>query len=118
MRLFFVFLFALFSVVNCYKILIYNPKFGISHVTFSGKIADTLAAAGHEIVVYQPELRAEITFTGSKHKSIRYISMPRNESGDEVLKLSNSMQSIQDRMWEEQSITKMIGVSFGGFFGI
>uniref|UniRef100_A0A914PUN9 glucuronosyltransferase n=1 Tax=Panagrolaimus davidi TaxID=227884 RepID=A0A914PUN9_9BILA len=110
MRLFFVFLFALFSVVNCYKILIYNPKFGISHVTFSGKIADTLAAAGHEVVVYQPELRAEITFTGSKHKSIRYISMPRNESGGEVLKLSNTMQAIQDRMWEEQSMTKMISM--------
>lgn len=41
---------ALFLCVSSYKILIYNPKFGISHVTFAGKIADTLAGAGHEVV--------------------------------------------------------------------
>jgi hypothetical protein len=72
--------FTLFYCVSSYKILFYNPKFGISHVTFTGKIADTLAAAGHEVVVYQPILNENITFTGSKHKSIRYYSMPKNYS--------------------------------------
>ena len=36
--------------ISGYKILIFNPKFGVSHVTFTGKIADTLAAAGHDVV--------------------------------------------------------------------
>uniref|UniRef100_A0AC35GC96 Glucuronosyltransferase n=1 Tax=Panagrolaimus sp. PS1159 TaxID=55785 RepID=A0AC35GC96_9BILA len=35
-----------------------------------GKIADTIAAAGHDVVVYQPILNEDITFTGSKHKKI------------------------------------------------
>uniref|UniRef100_A0AC34FDM2 Glucuronosyltransferase n=1 Tax=Panagrolaimus sp. ES5 TaxID=591445 RepID=A0AC34FDM2_9BILA len=39
----------LFSVTFGYKILLYNPKFAQSHVTFTGKLADTLAAAGHEV---------------------------------------------------------------------
>jgi hypothetical protein len=33
-----------------YKILVYSPKYGISHVSFMGKIADILVKAGHEVV--------------------------------------------------------------------
>ena len=43
-------LLSLFFNVDSLKILVFNPKFGGSHVGFMGKIADTLADAGHEVV--------------------------------------------------------------------
>uniref|UniRef100_A0A7E4ZZ45 Glucuronosyltransferase n=1 Tax=Panagrellus redivivus TaxID=6233 RepID=A0A7E4ZZ45_PANRE len=48
-----VFLSVLFFAftVNGYKILIYNPKLGQSHVNFMGKLADVLVNAGHAISV-------------------------------------------------------------------
>jgi len=85
-----------------YKILIFNPKFGISHVTFSGKIADTLAAAGHDVVVYQPVLNENISFTGSKDASIRYYTKPRNFS----LLSDFSMAGVQGLLWQENSFSK------------
>lgn len=45
-----VFLYSLIALNYGAKILVFNPKFGISHVTFTGKIADTLAHAGHDVV--------------------------------------------------------------------
>jgi len=85
-----------------YKILIFNPKFGISHVTFSGKIADTLAAAGHDVVVYQPVLNENISFTGSKHPSIRYYNKPRNFS----FLTDFSVSGLQGLLWQENSFSK------------
>ena len=41
----------LVNVSDGYKILIFNPKFGGSHVAFSGKFADILASAGHDVVI-------------------------------------------------------------------
>uniref|UniRef100_A0A0M3HRW5 Glucuronosyltransferase n=1 Tax=Ascaris lumbricoides TaxID=6252 RepID=A0A0M3HRW5_ASCLU len=35
-----------------YKILIYAPKLFHSHVNFLGNIADTLVAAGHDVVSF------------------------------------------------------------------
>ncbi|CAJ0603737.1 unnamed protein product [Cylicocyclus nassatus] len=46
----------LLVVVNSYKILVVNPKIGYSHMNFMGKIADTLADAGHDVVTLQPTL--------------------------------------------------------------
>ena len=43
----------LFDVLECYKILVYNPKWGGSHVTFMGKTADILANAGHDVVRFE-----------------------------------------------------------------
>lgn len=36
--------------VSAHKFLVYNPRFGKSHVLFMGKLADLLAEAGHEVV--------------------------------------------------------------------
>ena len=38
------------GVSEAYKILVFSPSIGHSHVMFSGKIADTLVEAGHEVV--------------------------------------------------------------------
>lgn len=44
---------TLFNVIYAYKILVYNPKFGKSHVMLTGKIADIIAKAGHEVVGFE-----------------------------------------------------------------
>ncbi|KAE9548342.1 hypothetical protein FO519_008447 [Halicephalobus sp. NKZ332] len=99
----FIFALLLFIVPSDgYKILVFNPKFGISHVTFTGKIADTLAAAGHEVVVYQPVLNENISFTGSKDPSIRYYNKPRNFS----FLPDFSLNRVQGVLWQENSFSK------------
>ncbi|KAK5985308.1 hypothetical protein GCK32_021548, partial [Trichostrongylus colubriformis] len=45
-----IYLLALFSGCNPYKILVMNPKYAYSHMNIMGKIADTLVEAGHEVV--------------------------------------------------------------------
>uniref|UniRef100_A0AC35G852 Glucuronosyltransferase n=1 Tax=Panagrolaimus sp. PS1159 TaxID=55785 RepID=A0AC35G852_9BILA len=101
-------LFVFFQCICSYKILLYNPKFGISHVTFTGKIADTLAAAGHDVVVYQPIMDDRITFTGSKNRNIRYFTMPKNPHLKNVFENDTK----QDNIWEEESFAKMKKVIF------
>ena len=52
----FVVLFSLYYVFNSiesYKVLVYTPILGHSHVKFMGSIADTLAEAGHDVVKSQ-----------------------------------------------------------------
>lgn len=39
-----------FHLVESYKILVYNSKFGHSHSTFLGQITDILADTGHNVV--------------------------------------------------------------------
>ncbi|KAF8374232.1 hypothetical protein PRIPAC_80661 [Pristionchus pacificus] len=49
MRLTLLFLTFLTFSANCYKILVYGPKFGHSMSSFLGSIADTLVDAGHDV---------------------------------------------------------------------
>uniref|UniRef100_A0AC34R6N1 UDP-glucuronosyltransferase n=1 Tax=Panagrolaimus sp. JU765 TaxID=591449 RepID=A0AC34R6N1_9BILA len=98
-----IFVVSFLTLAECYKILIYNPKFGISHVNFMGKIADILAQGGHDVVIYQPVLNENITFSGSKHKSIRYYNKPRNFS----VAPDFTMSRFQSILWQEQSFMKM-----------
>jgi len=72
--------FTLSAFAERLKILYFNPRYAKSHVTFNGKIADILAAAGHDVVVYQPIVNEEIKVTGSSHENVRYYFKHRNES--------------------------------------
>uniref|UniRef100_A0A1I7T4K6 glucuronosyltransferase n=1 Tax=Caenorhabditis tropicalis TaxID=1561998 RepID=A0A1I7T4K6_9PELO len=53
MRLFLILstLFALFSNVVPYNYLVVSPVFGYSHLKFMSKVADTLANAGHNVII-------------------------------------------------------------------
>ncbi|KAI1712431.1 UDP-glucoronosyl and UDP-glucosyl transferase domain-containing protein [Ditylenchus destructor] len=49
---------AIFSTLvsaNAYKILFFAPSLGKSHLIFQSRIADAIAKAGHEVVMFEPE---------------------------------------------------------------
>uniref|UniRef100_A0A7E4USQ7 UDP-glucuronosyltransferase n=1 Tax=Panagrellus redivivus TaxID=6233 RepID=A0A7E4USQ7_PANRE len=71
-------LLALLAVSGAaFKILFFIPLFGISHVNFSGRLADIIAQAGHEVVVYQPVLDDSIKTKGFKSPNItKYFTLP------------------------------------------
>ena len=46
----FLLLFYFINYADSYKILVYSPLIGHSHVKFMGSIADTLAEAGNDVV--------------------------------------------------------------------
>ncbi|KIH50879.1 UDP-glucoronosyl and UDP-glucosyl transferase [Ancylostoma duodenale] len=53
-------------VVASYKILIFAPKFGISHMIFLSKVADTLVDAGHNVTVYSPNIHPDARMMATK----------------------------------------------------
>ncbi|KAI1692113.1 UDP-glucoronosyl and UDP-glucosyl transferase domain-containing protein [Ditylenchus destructor] len=103
MRAAFLLLLLAKSIV-AYKVLVYNPKFGGSHVSFAGKIADILASAGHDVVVYQPILIESIAFSGTKNKNVRYYIKEKNHSFAPDFSLESAQET---RLWQEESFSKM-----------
>uniref|UniRef100_A0A914WMG1 glucuronosyltransferase n=1 Tax=Plectus sambesii TaxID=2011161 RepID=A0A914WMG1_9BILA len=61
------FLLAVASLQLCtaYKILVYSPGISNSHLMFNGRIADLLINAGHDMLIYKPELMARANKNGS-----------------------------------------------------
>ena len=96
--------YCLFLRTDGYKILIYNPRFGASHVSFTGKIADILAGAGHDIVVYQPILERTLTMNGSSNPNIRVITSQYDPS------VPGHLEN-QENLWKDDTIAKIIDVS-------
>ena len=100
-----VILFTLLHFTEGYKILVYNPRFGASHVSFMGKIADILADAGHNVVVYQPILEKLVTKNGSSNPTIRLFTS-RYESKEPGL------IGKQGQFWGDDTFSKLIIVIF------
>ncbi|KAI6224096.1 UDP-glucuronosyltransferase [Aphelenchoides besseyi] len=51
--------------------MFYNPRFGLSHVNYIGKLADILAdKGGHEIITYQPINNQHLNKTGTKRSKM------------------------------------------------
>ncbi|VDK28525.1 unnamed protein product [Gongylonema pulchrum] len=65
---YFVYYFFVICLVplNGYKILVFNPRFGKSHVRFMGNIADTLVEAGHDVTQFAPILNPVADTNGSR----------------------------------------------------
>ncbi|WKY14451.1 hypothetical protein Q1695_000192 [Nippostrongylus brasiliensis] len=55
---------------STYKILVFAPKFGISHMKFMAKVADTLVEAGHDVVVYSPNVKPHVQKISTKAVAI------------------------------------------------
>uniref|UniRef100_A0AC34PWG1 Glucuronosyltransferase n=2 Tax=Panagrolaimus sp. JU765 TaxID=591449 RepID=A0AC34PWG1_9BILA len=96
-------IFLLIGITGGYKILYYIPRFCKSHVNFNGKIADVLAAAGHDVVVYQPIVDETMKETGSHVKTVRYYFKAKNES----LKVDGTLGSQQGLVWKNEGLKKM-----------
>ncbi|PAV89505.1 hypothetical protein WR25_06166 isoform E [Diploscapter pachys] len=115
MKIFFV-LFSLYYVFNSiesYKILVYTPLFGHSHVKFMGSIADSLAEAGHDVTVLMPLLEVH---HGNK-TGVTLVKKVILYPGDErSVELTNKFGGTQEEsgkfnMWElESSFSSMIGM--------
>ncbi|GMT14725.1 hypothetical protein PFISCL1PPCAC_6022, partial [Pristionchus fissidentatus] len=62
-----------FSRIQSFNILVYIPKFAISHINFMGKLADTLVEAGHNVTALVSEMDANLP-DGTKKANIIRIS--------------------------------------------
>ncbi|KAH7723240.1 UDP-glucoronosyl and UDP-glucosyl transferase family protein [Aphelenchoides avenae] len=78
--------------VGAHKYLVYNPRFGKSHVLFMGKLADLLAEAGHEVVVYQPIMTTDFNITGSR--------LPRIVTRDCDVEVPD-IESMREQLWDK-----------------
>uniref|UniRef100_A0A914XED4 UDP-glucuronosyltransferase n=1 Tax=Plectus sambesii TaxID=2011161 RepID=A0A914XED4_9BILA len=56
---------ASLQVCAAYKILVYSPGMSNSHLMFNGRIADLLISAGHDVLIYKPELNPLANTNGS-----------------------------------------------------
>lgn len=88
-----------------YKILVYNPRLAGSHTMFSGKIADILAEAGHDVAVYQPIFDEKMTKSGSNNKKIRFYELKNVHVPSRIFEQGSML-------WEDDSFAKLLEVSF------
>ncbi|CAJ0582494.1 unnamed protein product, partial [Mesorhabditis spiculigera] len=58
------------------KILVYSPSISPSHILSNGRIAETLAEAGHEVVVLIPELLKSLANYTAGIKNAKIIRIP------------------------------------------
>uniref|UniRef100_A0A0N5B9C5 glucuronosyltransferase n=1 Tax=Strongyloides papillosus TaxID=174720 RepID=A0A0N5B9C5_STREA len=82
---------------NAYKILIFNPKFGHSHVNFFGQIADILADAGHNVTVIAADMNPLIKHPGTKKANIYHIP------GDPIVANLLTNKTKLGQIWETSS---------------
>ncbi|KAF8374864.1 hypothetical protein PRIPAC_81293 [Pristionchus pacificus] len=59
------------TCIHSFKILVYIPKFAISHINFMGKIADTLVEAGNDVTALISEMDASLPDGTKKAKILR-----------------------------------------------
>uniref|UniRef100_A0A7E4URZ0 glucuronosyltransferase n=1 Tax=Panagrellus redivivus TaxID=6233 RepID=A0A7E4URZ0_PANRE len=55
---------------NAAKILLYTPSISPSHIVMSGRMADILIDAGHDVVLFIPEYDPAVTLNGTKKAKI------------------------------------------------
>ncbi|GMS91290.1 hypothetical protein PENTCL1PPCAC_13465, partial [Pristionchus entomophagus] len=61
-----------FHFSHSHKILVYIPKFAISHINFMGKLAETLVDAGHNVTALVSEMDANL-LDGTRTTSINRV---------------------------------------------
>ncbi|VDO44058.1 unnamed protein product [Haemonchus placei] len=76
------------TLCNAYKVLVINPKMGYSHMNFMGRLADTIAEAGHEVVTLQPVMDGSLASNGTtKSRLIQrgpFADMARPTNSDDM----------------------------------
>ncbi|KAK0426609.1 hypothetical protein QR680_009803 [Steinernema hermaphroditum] len=75
------YLLATLSVCASFKVLVYSPRLGRSHVNFLGKIADVLVEEGHDVTVVLPKINPLVDTNGTElAKTITTEADPRAEA--------------------------------------
>ena len=97
-------MFVLFYFADEHKILVYNPRFGASHVSLMRKIADALADAGHD-VVYQLILEKMVTKNKSSNPTVRFLSSQYKGKRQGLTKK-------KEQFWGDDIVRKQILVIF------
>ncbi|RCN37322.1 UDP-glucoronosyl and UDP-glucosyl transferase [Ancylostoma caninum] len=77
------------NTAYCYKILIFSPKYGVSHVKFMTKVADTLVEAGHDVTIYSPNIHPDARSPSTKAHVV-----------DVDLGLTLDVESAQQHVWK------------------
>ncbi|CAI5453636.1 unnamed protein product [Caenorhabditis angaria] len=94
------FYFLLFTSTTSYKYLVISPIYSFSHVKFMSNLADTLADAGHNVTVLQPQLlealRAKKVI---RNENVRIIDVEHNEAGKRFYE--NRPKSTVTKYWTE-----------------
>ncbi|KAL3994249.1 UDP-glucoronosyl and UDP-glucosyl transferase family protein [Acanthocheilonema viteae] len=93
MHLYTILLLILLESTFSYKILVFSPRLGHSHVNFMGKIADILVEAGHNVTVFVPDLNPDVSNNGSKLAKIIEKKFPNNQYFE---------KSSQKNMWKKK----------------
>ncbi|KAK0398015.1 hypothetical protein QR680_002386 [Steinernema hermaphroditum] len=86
-------LLLMLAVGHAYKILVYSPKIGHSHVNFLGKIADILVEAGNDVTVLAPETQPAVRTNGTKLAKVVIVDI------DEKIKKIIDLQEIVKIFW-------------------
>ncbi|KAK0397894.1 hypothetical protein QR680_002324 [Steinernema hermaphroditum] len=60
------------SVAEAYRILVFSPTISRSHMISNGRIADELAKAGHEVILFEPEFLPIASHVKSAQHATRY----------------------------------------------
>ncbi|CEF69857.1 UDP-glucuronosyl/UDP-glucosyltransferase family-containing protein [Strongyloides ratti] len=91
----------LFSInIDSFKILIFVPNLGYSHLTLNGKIGDILSNAGHDVTIIKTNLERNLSMIVKKNVNLIDISV--NES---IREMANSLK-LFDNLWESDNNIK------------
>uniref|UniRef100_A0A0N5B5A4 glucuronosyltransferase n=1 Tax=Strongyloides papillosus TaxID=174720 RepID=A0A0N5B5A4_STREA len=87
---------VILNFTECYKILVYNPKFGHSHVNYLSQIADILVDAGHDVTVISVDIDMNIKHPGAYKAKI--YSVPGDPIAMDILTNKSKLND----MWETE----------------
>uniref|UniRef100_A0A914XCS9 glucuronosyltransferase n=2 Tax=Plectus sambesii TaxID=2011161 RepID=A0A914XCS9_9BILA len=97
---------ALLQLCAAYKILVYSPGLSNSHLMFNGRIADLLISAGHDVLIYKPELMAAATTNGSDIARMLVVDIGVKE------KWAKSFEKHDDMMFKGSSMSVLDFLDF------
>ncbi|KAK0398017.1 hypothetical protein QR680_002387 [Steinernema hermaphroditum] len=76
MRLVCLLILALASLCSGYKVLVFAPRLGHSHVSFLGTVADVLVKSGFDVTVLLADLHPSVTTNGTKLAKTLSVKAP------------------------------------------
>uniref|UniRef100_A0A1I7YIZ7 glucuronosyltransferase n=1 Tax=Steinernema glaseri TaxID=37863 RepID=A0A1I7YIZ7_9BILA len=85
------FLAVIAAACDGYRILVFSPTISRSHMISNGRIADELAKAGHEVILFEPEFRnVGKSVKSAKHATVYRVGGFTDEVNDRLQLLTAS----------------------------